>query len=119
MLNVHSLLRYSTVTSVVTGIMLIANQGSQTPFGAQLSGQGSSLAIETGLMELHGAAGAAAAQSEAGVQIAMGALFILLGFFTHALLRNRDRRVHITIKPKTPMTTKIEKREWYWVHLHV
>lgn len=119
MFHTRSLLRYSTVASVVTGVMLIANHSADAPLNAQLSGQGSTMAFETGMVDMHSAADIAAAHSEAGVQLAMGALFILLGFFLHALLRHRDERnVHITIAPKK-RPTMIDKREWYWVHLHV
>jgi hypothetical protein len=114
----NSLLRFLTACSVVTGIMLIAGP---LPAGlqGQLSGQGSTVMDIAGNRAeptLHAAA-VDEARSKAGQELAMGTLFILLGFFFHALWGHRNERaVRVTVVPKKP---KAEAHEWFWIHMHV
>lgn len=53
--------------------------------------------------------------AEAGVQLIIGILLILLGFFLHAFARMQkgERPVHITIKPKK------NRQMWYWVDMRI
>lgn len=127
MRKTHSLLQIATACSLLTGIMLVFGQ-AMGPMGAQLTGPGSAVQRAEERVEdptLHAAA-EIVQRAEAGRELAMGALFIILGFVLHALLRHRnERNVHITIRPSSRTCSqvrnpqKIDKGEWFWVHLHI
>lgn len=53
--------------------------------------------------------------ANAGVQLIIGILLILLGFFLHAFVRMQhgERTVHITVKPSN------KRRMWYWMEMRL
>ena len=54
-------------------------------------------------------------KAEVAVQLIMGMLLILLGFFLHGFVRSRtgERPVHITVKPK------VRQKIWYWMEMRI
>lgn len=104
-----------SVTALLSGITSIAGQ---TISVASLTAPGSTVIdrVTTG-MQMHQAADVlpgAYAQADAAIQLSAGILFILLGFFLHALARmqNGERPVHITVKPK-------KRQMWFWVDMRI
>lgn len=54
--------------------------------------------------------------ADAAIQLILGMLLILLGFFMHGFARVQDERhVHITVKPSQKKPGGI----WYWMELHI
>lgn len=94
---------------LVSGIVLTVANGMMYT-SAQLTGGGASL---------HDAAPvapfiAASEYANAGTQMVMGILLILLGFLLHALLVARDERsVPITVVPRS----RLQSPKWFWIEM--
>jgi len=55
-------------------------------------------------------------QADAGIQLILGMLLIVLGFFVHGLARStHERSVHITIAPPKPK----HERKWFWMEMRI
>lgn len=86
------------------------------PLYAALTGQGSNVLEQFPTNEvLRAAAGLYPerfATVEAGIQLILGMLLLLLGLFIHAFVRTTDERpVHITAVPSRKKTT------WFWMEM--
>ncbi len=103
--------------TLISGISLSA---SQTMVMASLSGQGSNI-VDRGPMaeEFHSASTIVPINTyqhvDAGIQLILGILLIVLGFFIHGLARSTgERPVHITVTPspkKRPL--------WFWMEMKI
>lgn len=105
-----------SVTALISGIASITEKGISL---ASLTAPGATVIDRavTGEMRLHQAADVIPrvyAQADAAIQLSAGILFILLGFFLHALARmqNGERPVRITVKPK-------KRQMWFWVDMKI
>jgi hypothetical protein len=112
--------RFLNILSILALVWGINVSVHQTIVSASLTAPGSTLIERTsaGIAELHPAADvvhSVYAQTDAGIQLVAGVLFITLGFFLHALarMRNGERPVHITVKPKA------KRRMWYWIEMRI
>lgn len=123
MTRIHSLLRAATAVSLMTGITLVFVQ-SNVSMQASLTSPGSTVLDRPEMTEetlrampvLH----SAATGSDAGIQLLLGVLCILLGFLLHALLRHREERnVHITVVKNRKAPKPRAEAKWFWIHLHV
>jgi hypothetical protein len=101
-------------------MMGIAPIAQQTLSLASLTAPGSTVMdrAATAGIQLHQAASAVPnvyQQADAAIQLVMGILLIVLGFFLHALARmqNGERPVHITVKPKK------KRQMWFWVDMRI
>jgi hypothetical protein len=114
---------YSVIASLFAGIALVIQGGIGT-LKADLTGVGSTvLAYENQIIDdgaLHGAAFVPLYESAAaGMQLAVGVLLIVLGFFLHALFMAGDERrvrVHAVDKPKLVLQ---KQPQWFWIEMRM
>jgi hypothetical protein len=101
--------RFLNILSVAALLPGIGLTTTQTVSLASLTAPGSTV------LEYTQSTGNVYAQADAGIQLVAGVLLITLGFFLHALarMRNGERPVHITVKPKA------KRRMWYWVDMRI
>lgn len=118
----HKLITQSL--NLFAGLMLISGislSAMQVPQYANLSGGGASIGInpQNHSVELRPAAVAYVnhyEQADAGVQLILGMLLILLGFFIHGFARaNSERPVHITVKP----SRRTHEKKWFWMEMQI
>lgn len=121
----HTLKHLLTASVLSIGISLVGvhgmiyTQGQLTGVGTGLS---DSLVIEGGAMAvtIHAAAAASPyVRAESAIHMILGMLFILMGFFLHALFRSQyERKVHISVVPKKEKPV-ISKESYFWVEMKV
>ena len=116
----HRLLNVVAGLALITGIGL-SSQGMA--LYASLSGQGATILSpakpSTNGAELHAAADSVSVsfeRADAGLQLVLGILLIVLGFFIHGLVRARqeERPVHISVVP-----SRKKRSVWYWLEMRV
>jgi hypothetical protein len=113
-------LRILTSTTLAAGIMLtVGNSLLYTK--AEATGQGATVALHpaaTSMIKAPKVPLPIVPQYEntnAGDELVIGILLIVLGFFFHALTRTREEReVHITVKP-----SEKKRRPLFWMEMHV
>lgn len=111
--------------NLVAGLMLISGislAAMQAPTYANLSGGGASVGInlQSNDVELRPAATVTYInpyqQADAGIQLILGMLLIMLGFFIHGFARaSSERPVHITIAPPKPK----HEHKWFWMEMRI
>ena len=121
----HTLKHFLTAIVLTAGIALTSANGliyTQANLTGVGTGLKDTIVIKGGAIEatIHAAAtGSPYIRAAAAINMILGMLFILMGFFLHALFRSQyERKVHITVAPKKEKPV-ISRESWFWVEMKV